>query len=175
MNLDQHIVDVFSTRTANGLLKVGARKVRDVVSLTAREVLMIQNLGQATLREIQARLKERGVDWPGHELRALGGRGKGAPASIKAPGWVYLMRTKSNDCTKIGFSSNPSAREATLQAEDPMLEMIYSIEESGLFETWLHQYFTRSRVRGEWFRLTPSEIEWIKCGAAIAEFRTKTI
>jgi len=73
---------------------------------------------------------------------------------------VYLMK-HSNGLTKIGCSSNPKARERTLQAEDPRLEMICCFKAHNHVEKRLHSIFQDLRVRGEWFRLEERHVEWI--------------
>jgi len=80
--------------------------------------------------------------------------------------FLYLMR-HANGLTKIGRAVNPSAREKTLQAEDPRLEMIFSADGIGHHERRLHQIFADLRKRGEWFDLDDHHVEWIKfffCG-----------
>lgn len=81
-------------------------------------------------------------------------------AGIEFQQFVYLMR-HSNGLIKIGFSRNPQSREKTLQAEDPRLEMIFSVESERSTERRLHQIFDSLRVRGEWFRLAARHIDWI--------------
>ena len=79
---------------------------------------------------------------------------------VKRHGSLYLMR-HSNGLTKIGRSVQPKAREKTLQAEDPRLEMILCVEGQGYREKALHRIFDELRVRGEWFRLEDRHVEWI--------------
>jgi hypothetical protein len=74
--------------------------------------------------------------------------------------YVYLISHK-NGLTKIGRSKNPSIREKTLQAEDPMLKMIFTIEAELHIESRLHDIFCDKRVRGEWFDLDERSIDWI--------------
>jgi hypothetical protein len=73
---------------------------------------------------------------------------------------LYLMR-HTNGLTKIGKSVQPRAREKTLQAEDPRLEMILCVEGQGYREKTLHRIFDELRVRGEWFSLEERHVEWI--------------
>jgi hypothetical protein len=68
----------------------------------------------------------------------------------------------TNGLTKIGRAVNPEAREKTLQAEDPRLEMIFSSDGIGHYERKLHQVFADFRKRGEWFDLDEHHVEWIK-------------
>lgn len=74
--------------------------------------------------------------------------------------FIYLMR-HNNGLTKIGISNNPKAREKTLQAEDPRLEIIFKAESDNTTERRLHDIFREVRVRGEWFDLMPHHIDWI--------------
>ena len=74
---------------------------------------------------------------------------------------LYLMR-HVNGLTKIGRSGKPEARERTLQAEDPRLELIYVGEHLGWLEKRFHDMFADERVRGEWFDLKEHRVDWIK-------------
>lgn len=74
--------------------------------------------------------------------------------------YIYLM-THKNGLTKIGHSKRPKAREKTLQAEDPRLNLIHSKEGTIADESRLHRIFDSVRVRGEWFDLSSHHIDWI--------------
>lgn len=81
--------------------------------------------------------------------------------------YVYLMHDTTNGFTKIGISNKPMYRERTLQSEKPTIEMVISkkfpirkIAES--FEKSLHNTYAEKRIRGEWFELTPEDIEHLK-------------
>ena len=90
---------------------------------------------------------------------------KKAPAVSKPKnGFVYLMQTGVHGYTKIGFSIKPKAREKTLQGEDPLLHMIFSMDGTMADERNWHLHFKSKRVRGEWFNLTRQDIEFIKKG-----------
>jgi hypothetical protein len=86
---------------------------------------------------------------------------------------LYLMR-HTNGLTKIGISVNPAAREKTLQAEDPRLEMIFCTPADSWLERKLHNIFRDVRVRGEWFRLQENHVDWIVtfCEFVYGESRT---
>lgn len=76
-------------------------------------------------------------------------------------GFIYLIK-HVNGLVKIGRSRKPKAREQTLQAEDPRLEMIGCFQAHNHIEKRLHSIFHDLRVRGEWFRLEDRHVEWIK-------------
>ena len=73
-------------------------------------------------------------------------------------GFVYLMKDTTNGFYKIGFSKNPRYRENTLQAEKPTIELIDKWEGTTSDEKDLHNRFKRTRIRGEWFYLSPADI-----------------
>ncbi len=60
---------------------------------------------------------------------------------------------------KIGKSSSPKNREKTLQAEKPTLKLIKQFKKD--FEKELHHKYKEQNVRGEWFKLYPSQIKYI--------------
>jgi hypothetical protein len=49
-----------------------------------------------------------------------------------------------------------------LQSEKPTIEMIYSHDARIKDEKVLHDYFKSKRVRGEWFDLSGSDLQYIK-------------
>lgn len=73
---------------------------------------------------------------------------------------TYIMKDESTGFYKIGRSVNPKYREKTLQSEKPTIRMIYfgkiDIEKS------LHKRFKDKRIRGEWFDLQETDINYIK-------------
>lgn len=83
------------------------------------------------------------------------------PAPKREP-QVYLMQSAPHDYTKIGYSTNPTTREATLQAQDPMLELIFSAPGTMQDEKELHERFKAKRIRGEWFDLSEQDIAEVK-------------
>ena len=72
---------------------------------------------------------------------------------------TYLIKNKRNGLYKIGKSYNPKFREKTLQSEEPDISMVkiwdYDIE------GFLHRKYNECRVRGEWFKLNKSQINFI--------------
>lgn len=79
----------------------------------------------------------------------------------RGPGFVYLMKNKRNGLTKIGYSTNPVVREATLQSEEPEVVLIATHPGTKADETELHDRFIIHRVRGEWFRLPECDEWWV--------------
>jgi len=69
---------------------------------------------------------------------------------------TYIMFDLSTGYYKIGRSKNPEYREKTLQAEKPVIEMLYVSD--AFCETELHRKYKDKRVRGEWFDLSGKEI-----------------
>ncbi len=72
--------------------------------------------------------------------------------------YVYLIKDHITGYIKIGYSKNPMAREGTLQAEKPTLEIIHLLDGDLKFEKSLHQKYKEKRLRGEWFNLTTEDI-----------------
>src|SRR5262245_61623992 len=69
---------------------------------------------------------------------------------------------------KIGFSNNPLMRFATMKTDSPVpLELIGSIpigteDETKQEESRRHTQYAPYRRHGEWFNLSPSEVEMIR-------------
>lgn len=81
--------------------------------------------------------------------------------------WIYLIRDNSTGLHKIGFSQNPEKRLKNLCRQSTLLptpndfilvEAWWHLTET---ETKLHALFESSRVRGEWFNLSPENITHI--------------
>ena len=77
--------------------------------------------------------------------------------------YVYLMLNVENGYYKIGISKTPEKREKTLQAQEPLIEIV----EKEMFPTrklamaverGLHIKFKRKRLRGEWIELDKNDI-----------------
>jgi excisionase family DNA binding protein len=76
---------------------------------------------------------------------------------------VYLLRL--GQYHKIGKTIHLTRRVAefiSIFPEDP--ELIHTIQtaQHSSLEAFLHQRFSRQRVKGEWFRLTENDIDWIR-------------
>lgn len=81
--------------------------------------------------------------------------------------FVYLMHDKANGFYKIGISNRPEYREHTLQSEKPSIVLIVAKEFpiraiAEAFEAALHKTYEKQRIRGEWFNLTPQDVENLK-------------
>ena len=140
----------------NQVFELSHSRIADALGVTRRHVIRImadlQRLGAIVLIS-----KGSGVKPSTYKVRQLRHRQADANCDLS----LYLMR-HSNGLTKIGRSVQPKAREKTLQAEDPRLEMILCVEGQGHREKTLHRIFDELRVRGEWFRLEDRHVEWIK-------------
>ena len=81
--------------------------------------------------------------------------------------WVYLMHDLANNAYKIGISNKPEYRERTLQSEKPSIEKLAAKQFptrdiARAFEAALHKVYEIRRMRGEWFKLEPNEVEDVK-------------
>jgi len=72
---------------------------------------------------------------------------------------TYLIKNKRNGLYKIGRSKNPLKREKTLQSEEPDILMIKVWD--GNIERDLHIKYKDYRIRGEWFKLSKSQVKYI--------------
>jgi hypothetical protein len=75
---------------------------------------------------------------------------------------IYVMRNERSGHIKIGRSIAPFQREATLQAEEPAISMLFFFPAIIGVEHELHREFSGLRVRGEWFSLSQSQVESIR-------------
>ena len=72
---------------------------------------------------------------------------------------TYIIKDNTNNTYKIGRSKNPLKREKTLQSEKPNLKLIKIFENN--IEKELHELYKDCRLRGEWFKLSKVQIEYI--------------
>ena len=75
---------------------------------------------------------------------------------------IYIMIDKNTGYYKIGRSINPNFREKTLQSEKPTIELLYTFDALCKDEKKLHNMFISQRIRGEWFKLSDSDIDIVK-------------
>jgi len=79
-------------------------------------------------------------------------------------GYVYLILADSGHY-KIGRSVNPDDRMKTFQLTLPFeveFEHIVQCDDMVMLERELHQRFDHQRVNGEWFDLSPDDVDYIK-------------
>lgn len=87
---------------------------------------------------------------------------KRANAAYK--GFVYLIQYPTG-AYKIGRTTNPKDRMKTFSVKLPFeVEYVCVLETDDMYglESQLHNRFAQNRVNGEWFALTPDEVEYIK-------------
>ena len=65
---------------------------------------------------------------------------------------------QSGDYVKIGKSGCVTRRLDALQTANPIQLNVITIEKSEINETYFHDMFKHCHVRGEWFKITPSEL-----------------
>ena len=77
----------------------------------------------------------------------------------------YIYLTKADFGYKIGRTTRPEKRPLTVAGNCPIkLEVIVVIEVADMrkAEAELHSRFASKRLRGEWFDLSPEDVELIK-------------
>ena len=90
------------------------------------------------------------------------------PRNYKGSSCVYVLQ----DCTltgwyKIGYTGNLTERIRTISRTKlpvPLhlgLVAVIPSDTPGSLERRLHQRFADKRVRGEWFALSPADIDWL--------------
>lgn len=97
------------------------------------------------------------ISWEQHLI--LRGR---PPSFPHLAGYVYLCRSKNHPLTKIGFSCVPKKRQSQLQKDDPTAFIFYRRFADIYHERALHRMFLQFNARGEWFKLSESQIESIR-------------
>jgi DNA-binding CsgD family transcriptional regulator len=79
-------------------------------------------------------------------------------------GYIYFIETEDRQFVKIGYSANPYRRQQTLGTLRPgnfALRLLGCIPGTVQTEQWLHSKFSADRDNGEWFRASPSLIQFI--------------
>jgi hypothetical protein len=95
--------------------------------------------------------RDGGRQRAGEEIRNRDGRNAGRPMS------VYFISARELDMVKIGYAFDPIARLRHLQTACPIQLTLEGAIPGGFDkEQELHGRYVRARVRGEWFKLTPS-------------------
>lgn len=80
--------------------------------------------------------------------------------SIKGGQVSYIMFDELNGLYKLGVSNNPKYRERTLQSDKPSVVLIHTF--NGNYEKQMHRTYNDKRVRGEWFKLSSADVEYLK-------------
>jgi hypothetical protein len=92
------------------------------------------------------------------------------PSPSGRKGKVYFIR--AGDKIKIGFSTRPLDRLKALQTAHPgCLEIIGIMHGAFSLEGRLHEQFSRYRIRGEWFRLSPEIVRYIEANTLEGQAR----
>jgi hypothetical protein len=83
------------------------------------------------------------------------------------PGQVYVISIPDGHY-KIGVSNNAKERIATIQTSLPYtvsVHLVFDTDNCYEVERKLHQCFASKHVRGEWFRLTDTDLAYIRAFA----------
>ena len=80
------------------------------------------------------------------------------PATVSSADFVYVVAGE-HGLIKVGFTTNPQARLATLRTASPYsLEMVFCAPAYGsafVIEQAAHDILSKHRASGEWFAVTP--------------------
>jgi hypothetical protein len=79
-------------------------------------------------------------------------------------GFVYFFVTHPRgDKIKIGYTTNPGERIATLRTASPVeLRILAVFRGTKSDEAMLHEHFAAHRIHGEWFKMNPELRQFIK-------------
>lgn len=89
---------------------------------------------------------------------------KTRPTPRDKSGYVYILQSSTGHY-KIGRTKNPNDRLRTFNVKLPFeveFTLLYQTPDMYIVEQVLHDRFEHRRVAGEWFALTPQDIEDIK-------------
>lgn len=79
---------------------------------------------------------------------------------------LYFIQAEIGGPIKIGVSTDPQARLATLQSGSPFPLRILATAPGGYeYESELHARFTKDRLHGEWFNPTSELLQLIRAAA----------
>ena len=114
---------------------------------------------QNFIKDFNKAVKENSLD---HPYKA-----NNTDSKIKGSCYVYLMIDTTNNYHKIGISNSPKYRERTLQSDKPTIELLCAKEFptsaiAEAIESALHNTYASKRIRGEWFKLSSSDIDELK-------------
>ena len=80
------------------------------------------------------------------------------------PGCVYVILAEKTGLYKIGHTDNPDRRLKQLQRNSPDIldyAITISTDDALTKEKRLHEKYADKRVNGEWFKLTPEDVQSI--------------
>ena len=86
------------------------------------------------------------------------------PKPLPKPGTVYVIKAEKTGLYKIGYTINPEQRLKQLQLSSPdILHYVIEIQIGDMvaLEKRLHEEYADKRVNGEWFNLTPEDVQSI--------------
>ena len=111
-------------------------------------------------------------NWPEFERMGLHAKEVTAESSPSSDpphrrrGYVYLLAHKSEPGVyKIGRTRNPESRRQTFGVLLPFpveFECVIPARDMVVLESSLHAKFAADRINGEWFRLSPADVAYIK-------------
>lgn len=84
------------------------------------------------------------------------------PKNSDRQGFIYLAKNNRSGLFKIGWSTQPTVREKTLQSEEPEVNIVRTWSGTMDVELQLHEEFSAQRVRGEWFRLSNGDLKLLE-------------
>ena len=75
---------------------------------------------------------------------------------------VYLMRRASDGAVKIGSSRCPVDRRSDVERDCGSSVELLGVAPGGYsLEAYLHDFFSKACVGGEWFQLSDANVRWI--------------
>jgi hypothetical protein len=157
VGFDEYGMHHYFCASSDTVRKIQARfqfENSNLVEMTIQDV--------AALRKLGATEFVRSIEKKEEELEEFQNRRFVDNRKRKDKTNIYLMEDGHTGFIKIGRSKNPSTRERTLQAQVPLLRMMWTCSGINSDEKILHDMFAKKRLRGEWFDLNESDVEYIK-------------
>lgn len=112
---------------------------------------------------IKAREMASQASLPKHRLRQLLGK----PALGTFPRITHLYLIQCGALFKIGIAHNVGQRMKQLRTSNPLeMQLLHTLlfeckQDAHTMELALHRHFSNRRVSGEWFNLSPSEVQFV--------------
>lgn len=150
------------TITRGVYLDSGGYEVRVVVGGQSYSARMPKHATIEELKRKRAQLEVTGrTEAPRRDLDAIDV--KHLPRSLD--GWCYVYFAQAGDVVKIGRSIDPAQRLSELQTTHPEeIVLVATVATHASLETAVHERFHHLRTRdtGEWFRLEPELVAFIR-------------